>query len=873
MTLDSARQHLEHFCSKLPKIAYVDEPRPDFILIRVPEGVSAKVILPTSVDIELRQFSGSLCRTEKMAKKSAAFEAYLNLYKTGLVNDNLLPAVVPEIQEVASIQMESRESMCQIRRRLSPWSEIATSGNLANTELFTLRVEISGGEQRISPVLLALPRSLKTFLNIPLRWTPSATLTALVSPSHKDLHASFETRVAQKVTQHLMRVVYGRKMQDQDNALSDYPCMIVPADYITSLELWLDDPLRMMSEDEKTSLDCHLLRRQDHNTPYFFREATTVNVVNKQTETMIQGQSGKESAESSSHPDNAEFDLQTSNTVEVMRLPKRVDFLHPVASDKAHTAWESVPWSECSIENLPASYARMMLFIPSILHIVGIGLVAQDAIDTLLRPVMFKNTKHVMTALTASAAHEFMNYQSLEFLGDSLLKYHTSLQLFAQFPKWHEGYLSRKKDSIVGNARLCRAALDVGLDRFIHTEPFAGAQWKVQTNAGLRSQVDDQTGRKISTKVLADVVEALIGAAYVDGTDMRMKQLQSLACIRLFVPELLWESVQDSIVRCQYPQLPEDVSPSHFDPVEVMVGYHFENRILLAEALTHPSAIDKFCSYQRLEFLGDAVLDHIVVTSIFRTTSEKLNPPAMHLIRTATVNADLLGFLCLETTKEVDRLDVLTDNLTRESTITPRTERKYLSQFMAASGNAIMIAQQACIERHQELRDQINEAIQHGTTYPWWLLTRLCADKFFSDIIESLLGAIYLDSKGSLGACRSFLEKIGLLAYLERLIREPSTEIIHPKEKLGVVSGSAKIRYETSWYHGEDGRERCRAKVVMDGEVFAVCDDAFTKLEAETRAAELALAELAVAKLATAKQLPREDGGEEYESTELPMDG
>ena len=851
LTLDSASQHLEHFCSKLPKVAYVEDPRPEFILRRVAGiGVSAKVVLPTSVDTEVRQHSGSLCRSERMAKKDAAFEAYLGLYRAGLVNDNLLPAVVPEMQDVVSIQTESRESMWQTSGRLDPWREIAAGCNLEDAELFTLRVDIPGEEERISPVLLVLPTSLKTFLDIPLLWTPSSTFTALVTPSHEDIPASFEISIAQKVTHHLLKTIYGRKIQDEGPALSGYPGMIVPAGYITSLKEWLDDPLRMMSEGEKTSLESHLVRRQNRNIPYFFREATGLNGVNKQTETKTQDRSGRGSTGFSIESDGGESGSQNSDTVEVMRLPKRIDFLHPAASDMAHTAWESVPWSECTIESLPASYARMMLFIPSILHIIGIGLVAQNAVDTLLSPVGFKDPKHVMTALTASAAHEFMNYQSLEFLGDSLLKYYTSLQLFAQFPKWHEGYLSRKKDGIVSNARLCRAALDVGLDRFIHTQPFAGAQWKMRTNAELRSKSDDQTGRFLSTKVLADVVEALIGAAYMDGSNSQEPERQSLACIRLFLPELAWDSVQVNIARCQYPQLPEDVSVSHFETVEAMIGYQFENRMLIAEAFTHPSAIDKFCSYQRLEYLGDAVLDHIVVTTMFRAADKRLNHSAMTLIRTAVVNADLLAFLCLETTMDLERFDVLPDNTSQESTITSRMERKYLCQFMTATGSAIMRAQQTCIERHQQLREQINEAIQHGDSYPWSLLIRLRADKFFSDIVESILGAIYLDSRGSIEACNGFLGEIGLLHYLQRLIREPKIEVMHPKEKLGVASGNAKLGYESSWYYGEDGQGRYKGKVVMDGEVFAVSDDGFTKLEAETR-----VAELAVSKLTARKQL------------------
>jgi dsRNA-specific ribonuclease len=856
LTLDSASQHLEHFCSKLPKVAYVDEPRPEFVLIRAAGvGISAKVILPTFVDTELRQFSGSLCKTERMAKREAAFQAYLGLYRAGLVNDNLLPAVVPEMQDAMSIQIESRESMCQTTSRLNPWREIATSFDMNEVDWFTLRVDITGGEQQISSVLLVLPRSLKTSLQIPLLWAPSSTFAALVTPSNEDLPASFKISIAQKVTHHLLKTIYGRKMQHQDLALDGYPCMIVPAAYVTFLKEWLDNPLAMMPEDDKTSRESHLVRRQNYNIPYFFREATGQNGIDRQVETRSRNWARIRSAGSSSESNDDESGSENCNMVDIMRLPKRVDFLHPAASDNAHTAWEAVPWSECSIESLSAPCARMMLFIPSILHVIGIGLVSQNAVDTVLSPIGFKDPKHVMTALTASAAHEFMNYQSLEFLGDSLLKYYTSLQLFAQFPKWHEGYLSRKKDSIVGNARLCRAALDVGLDRFIHTEPFAGAQWKVHTNASLRGEPDDQSGRYLSTKVLADVVEALIGAAHIDGIESQESERRSLACLRLFLPEVPWNTVQSSIARCQYPRLPANVSVSYFAAVEAMIGYQFENHMLIAEALTHPSAIDKLDSYQRLEYLGDAILDHIVVTTVFRAADKMLKPLAMHLIRTAIVNADFLAFLCLETTIDLKRFDVATDNLWHKSNIMSRTERKYLCQFMTTAGNALMSAQHACIKRHRQLREKIKEAIQHGASYPWSLLIRLRADKFFSDIIESILGAIYLDSRGSIRACEGFLRRIGLVNYLQRLITEPSIELMHPKEKLGVESGNAKLAYETSIEKGEDGEVRYIGKVMEDGDVFAISGEGFSKLEVETRAAELA-----VARIAAGKQLSHNAG-------------
>jgi ribonuclease-3 len=52
-----------------------------------------------------------------------------------------------------------------------------------------------------------------------------------------------------------------------------------------------------------------------------------------------------------------------------------------------------------------------------------------------------------------------------------------------------------------------------------------------------------------------------------------------------------------------------------FKPVEDILAYSFNDTELLKQALTHPSAVDKNqteLSYERLEFLGDAILGSIV---------------------------------------------------------------------------------------------------------------------------------------------------------------------------------------------------------------------------------------------------------------------
>src|SRR5207249_11366821 len=57
-------------------------------------------------------------------------------------------------------------------------------------------------------------------------------------------------------------------------------------------------------------------------------------------------------------------------------------------------------------------------------------------------------------------------------------------------------------------------------------------------------------------------------------------------------------------------------------PLEERIGYKFRNPLLLAEALTHPSlgheAQRYHFDYQRLEFLGDAVLQLVITEYLFR---------------------------------------------------------------------------------------------------------------------------------------------------------------------------------------------------------------------------------------------------------------
>lgn len=133
LDLDNAIKHLYHFCATLPAREYVDM-RPDFICYNSgtfqKPSISAKVILPLSVNEAVRIAAShrTTWLSEKNAIKDAAYEAYLALYRAGLVNDNLLPLLRhdPLLEELTNSVIESRPSLVAVSEQLDIWSTVFT---------------------------------------------------------------------------------------------------------------------------------------------------------------------------------------------------------------------------------------------------------------------------------------------------------------------------------------------------------------------------------------------------------------------------------------------------------------------------------------------------------------------------------------------------------------------------------------------------------------------------------------------------------------------------------------------------------------------------------------------------------------------------
>ena len=110
------------------------------------------------------------------------------------------------------------------------------------------------------------------------------------------------------------------------------------------------------------------------------------------------------------------------------------------------------------------------------------------------------------------------NNERLEFLGDAVLGIVVTDMAFREFPEMPEGELAKLRAAMVNMGALADVARDLGLGRFV-----------------LLGKGEQMSGGRDKSSILADALEALLGAIYLDrGLDAAGKLIQ-----RLFRPRMI----------------------------------------------------------------------------------------------------------------------------------------------------------------------------------------------------------------------------------------------------------------------------------------------------------------------------------------------
>lgn len=120
----------------------------------------------------------------------------------------------------------------------------------------------------------------------------------------------------------------------------------------------------------------------------------------------------------------------------------------------------------------------------------------------------FKNKHLLTTALTHSSyANEHQgaaqSYERLEFLGDSILGLVTAEYLYHHEPKLPEGRMTKLRAELVCEGSLHSVALELGLGKYMRL-----------------GRGEEHTGGRERASILADMVESIIAAMYIDSGTM-----------------------------------------------------------------------------------------------------------------------------------------------------------------------------------------------------------------------------------------------------------------------------------------------------------------------------------------------------------------
>ncbi|KIP10639.1 hypothetical protein PHLGIDRAFT_494339 [Phlebiopsis gigantea 11061_1 CR5-6] len=467
--------------------------------------------------------------------------------------------------------------------------------------------------------------------------------------------------------------------------------------------------------------------------------------------------------------------------IEVALVPPIVNNLSPASKVNSGSTQPStkvfIP-ELCHRFTIPASSFRTALLLPSIMHMLECMLLVKE-----MSVVIFESKiqeRHLLEAVTPSATQVERNYERLELLGDTLLKNITSMYYFVTMPTKREGALNGARAQAVCNKALHANALAAGIPPWIQSKSFVPKIWTpyiVKEEKGDVSgsmEVDPPADGKpargprkskqqkrqdevdvqwLGDKTVADVVEALIGAAFHNGGIETVLQVMytlqfKMPGIRCYDDFWLTYKPHMSSYKASLPA-------KTVNSIKAITGYDFPVPAILAEALTHGSltAGNQVSSYDRLEFLGDSILDFHVVWYIFQSHPH-LSPGGLSLLKGAMVSNQTLATIA-----------VLSG----------------LHEHVRCSPD-VQSAIQLYAHKIFLLRDQEYQLADAEGRLPAQFWLDVEAPKALGDVVEAVVAAICLSDRFATAGVDAFFRKV-LQPFYARHIRV-HTLAAHPSKAL-----------------------------------------------------------------------------------------
>lgn len=406
------------------------------------------------------------------------------------------------------------------------------------------------------------------------------------------------------------------------------------------------------------------------------------------------------------------------------------------------------------ISPLPSPVVAMAYLFPAIIHRVEANIIALEACDMLhlkVRPDL------ALEALTKDAENteehdeeqlNFQrgmgnNYERLEFLGDAFLKMATSISLYGLHPNNDEYRYHVDRMLLICNKNLGNNAIKLKLYEYIRSHSFNRRAWYPEGLVLKKGKIAAApTSHRLSDKTIADVCEALIGAALLscEGKDMdnAVRAVTELVCsdnhnltsYSDYYKQYEMPKYQTAQATAAQVDLAKKVENEH--------PYHFRYPRLLRSAFIHPSypfTYEHVPSYQRLEFLGDALLDMACINFLFHSFPDR-NPHWLTEHKMAMVSNQFLGALCVHL------------GFHRHLLIFNPTFQKQIQDYVTEISEARLQAEEDAVRAGKKGIDCVRDYWVHSRQPP----------KCLPDIVEAYVGAMFVDSEYNYGRVEDFFD-------------------------------------------------------------------------------------------------------------------
>ncbi|KAF9913598.1 Dicer-like protein 1 [Lobosporangium transversale] len=774
-------------------------------------GFTCELTLPANAPI--RRIYSDRVATKALARKNAAFQACEKLHTLGALNDNLLPIMVElskeeELEDIKSADLNDKNKTYPMatpafwnNEHFSTERVISLYGNIIELEQKALE-ELGGKNRYRTQCLLTykpLPCDIPP-LNLHIEGRKrQAKVRSLKTPIQitKEQH--------EQLRQFTLNLFHRMCRRSFESSLEDIPYFVAPLqkDYteegLLSSISWDDvklgqslSPLDLVGELEhnSSSITTVVTLRLDHGRDFFIKKIlhgfqsdhvmpkdlfrqeysswddaiakgkTTIPEPSVGSSSGTQDEDGARTfAQYFKFKYNVDC-LKDDIILQVERVRKMRNHLQPVIREEERREEEKqeessitiLPLSACMRCAVRADVLRMAQLIPSVLFSLDSTLLTFEAQQRLNLPEI--QLHRLQEAFTASSANRDFQYQRLELLGDSFLKFSSTIRLYIVNPSKDEGQLHASRIRVISNNALLRHATNHELFLYVSSTPFHRKNWRPTRFTVDGKAWKDAQRHSLSNKMLADIIEATLGAAYLSGgVRTGLKAAKTLG-----VPfdefrdwddfHHVYQSRQAAEVEGGQPK-PELTLINLFE-VEKTIGYKFKNPLLFIEAMTHASHIyeDSVC-YQRLEFLGDAVLDFQVIQHYYKKYDDA-PPGAITLVKDASVNNQVLGVICI---------------------------KWGLHKFLRHCSSALLGAITTAINA---LEAQRKEALAKGMKGEYWLDVPM--PKVLGDLVESTLGAVFVDSGFDFAVISDLFRRL-IQPFLDEHISTDSI-VIHPKKRL-----------------------------------------------------------------------------------------